>query len=226
MLEAAGATTVEAVAAGALIGPSQIGARILEASLLRRFHPIVSARLSVALHPIGAGVVLDLHHLALVRPKPSYSQRGAPFASSNPNVATVVTGCLLPAGPGRTAVLRAPRKPARPSVGVETKAYEPPPSWAPSRAGSCACDRCGASPDCFVTTEHAPGQEMAAPATKWSPKPPSSEVQPPAPKPIASSSQTLAAPVFFLHQDAFRKDADARRVAATREAANSCLRRN
>jgi MFS family permease len=35
LLEAAGATTVQAVAAGALIGPSQVGARILEASLLR-----------------------------------------------------------------------------------------------------------------------------------------------------------------------------------------------
>jgi MFS family permease len=57
LLEAAGATTVQAVAAGALIGPSQVGARILEASLLRRFHPMVSARLSVALHPIGAGVL-------------------------------------------------------------------------------------------------------------------------------------------------------------------------
>lgn len=32
MLEAAGATTVQAIAAGALIGPSQVGARILEAS--------------------------------------------------------------------------------------------------------------------------------------------------------------------------------------------------
>jgi predicted MFS family arabinose efflux permease len=57
MLEAAGATTVQAVAAGALIGPSQVGARILEASLLKRFHPMISARLSVALHPIGAIVL-------------------------------------------------------------------------------------------------------------------------------------------------------------------------
>jgi hypothetical protein len=48
---------VQAVAAGALIGPSQVGARILEASLLKRFHPMVSARLSVALHPIGAGIL-------------------------------------------------------------------------------------------------------------------------------------------------------------------------
>jgi MFS family permease len=57
LLEAAGATTVQAIAAGALIGPSQVGARILEASLLKRFHPLISARLSVALHPLGAGVL-------------------------------------------------------------------------------------------------------------------------------------------------------------------------
>jgi predicted MFS family arabinose efflux permease len=57
LLEAAGASTVQAVAAGALIGPSQVGARILEASFMKRFHPMVSARLSVALHPIGAAVL-------------------------------------------------------------------------------------------------------------------------------------------------------------------------
>lgn len=57
LLEAAGATATQAVAAGALIGPSQVGARILEASLLKRFHPMISARLSVALHPMGASLV-------------------------------------------------------------------------------------------------------------------------------------------------------------------------
>src|SRR4051812_37571499 len=57
LLEAVGATPVQAIAAGALIGPSQVAARILEASLLKRFHPMVSARIAVALHPIGAGVL-------------------------------------------------------------------------------------------------------------------------------------------------------------------------
>jgi predicted MFS family arabinose efflux permease len=57
LLEAAGATTVQAVAAGALIGPSQVGARVLEASFMQRFHPMVSARLSVVLHPLGAAVL-------------------------------------------------------------------------------------------------------------------------------------------------------------------------
>jgi predicted MFS family arabinose efflux permease len=57
LLETAGATSVQAVAAGALIGPAQVGARLVEASLLKRFHPMVSARLSVALHPMGAAVL-------------------------------------------------------------------------------------------------------------------------------------------------------------------------
>ena len=57
LLEAAGASTVQAVAAGALIGPSQVGARIVEASLMKRFHPMLSARFSVALHPIGAAAL-------------------------------------------------------------------------------------------------------------------------------------------------------------------------
>ena len=57
LLEAAGASTVQAVAAGALIGPSQVGARMVEASFMKRFHPMVSARLSVVLHPTGAAVL-------------------------------------------------------------------------------------------------------------------------------------------------------------------------
>jgi predicted MFS family arabinose efflux permease len=57
LLEVAGASTVQAVAAGTLIGPSQVGARLFEASFMKRFHPMVSARLSVVLHPIGAAVL-------------------------------------------------------------------------------------------------------------------------------------------------------------------------
>jgi MFS family permease len=57
ILEAAGATSVQAVAAGALIGPAQVGARIVEASLLSRYHPLVSTRLACLTHPIGAIIV-------------------------------------------------------------------------------------------------------------------------------------------------------------------------
>jgi predicted MFS family arabinose efflux permease len=57
ILEAAGASPVEAIAAGALIGPAQVGARIVEASVLKRYHPIVSTRLACLMHPIGAVIV-------------------------------------------------------------------------------------------------------------------------------------------------------------------------
>jgi MFS family permease len=57
ILEAAGATPVQAVAAGALIGPAQVAARIFEAGFLKRYHPIVSARLACLTHPLGAATV-------------------------------------------------------------------------------------------------------------------------------------------------------------------------
>ena len=59
ILEAAGATTLQAVAAGALMGPAQVAARIIEASFLSRYHPLVSTRLACMLQPIGA-VILAL----------------------------------------------------------------------------------------------------------------------------------------------------------------------
>jgi len=58
ILEATGASHAQAIAAGALIGPAQVGARILEAGLLARFHPLVSARLATFTHPIGVAVIL------------------------------------------------------------------------------------------------------------------------------------------------------------------------
>jgi len=57
ILEAAGATPVQAIAAGALIGPAQVFARMMEASFLKRYHPIVTARLACLMHPLGAGIV-------------------------------------------------------------------------------------------------------------------------------------------------------------------------
>ena len=59
IMEAAGATSAQAVFAGALIGPAQVAARIFEASFLSRFHPLVSTKLACLTHPIGA-VVLGL----------------------------------------------------------------------------------------------------------------------------------------------------------------------
>jgi predicted MFS family arabinose efflux permease len=57
LLERAGATPVRAVAAAALIGPAQVAARLTEFFILRRKHPLVSARLATTLHPLGAAIL-------------------------------------------------------------------------------------------------------------------------------------------------------------------------
>lgn len=57
IMEAAGATPVQAIAAGALIGPAQVAARIVEAGFLSRYHPLVSTRLACITHPIGAVII-------------------------------------------------------------------------------------------------------------------------------------------------------------------------
>lgn len=54
LLQAAGVSTATALAAGGLIGPAQVAARLLEYGLLRRMHPLVSARLAAAAHPVAA----------------------------------------------------------------------------------------------------------------------------------------------------------------------------
>src|SRR5438128_600629 len=60
LLQAAGASSSAAIAAASLVGPAQVGARIVEFGLLRSFHPISSARLASALHPIGAAFLVAL----------------------------------------------------------------------------------------------------------------------------------------------------------------------
>jgi predicted MFS family arabinose efflux permease len=57
ILEATGATSLQAIAAGAFIGPAQVFARIVEASLLSRYHPLVSTRLACLTHPIGVAIL-------------------------------------------------------------------------------------------------------------------------------------------------------------------------
>jgi len=57
ILEAAGATPLQAISAGALIGPAQVAARMVEAGFLSRYHPLLSTRLACLTHPIGAAIV-------------------------------------------------------------------------------------------------------------------------------------------------------------------------
>lgn len=56
LLQAAGVSLAGAVFVGALIGPAQVGARLLEFGLLRKVHPLLSARLAAALHPLGVAL--------------------------------------------------------------------------------------------------------------------------------------------------------------------------
>lgn len=58
LLQASGATLATAVAVGALVGPAQVAGRLLEFGLLRRIHPLLSARLAGLAHPVGVLVLM------------------------------------------------------------------------------------------------------------------------------------------------------------------------
>ena len=60
LLQASGATLAAAVAIGALVGPAQVAGRLLEFGLLRRVHPLLSARLAGLAHPVGVIVLMML----------------------------------------------------------------------------------------------------------------------------------------------------------------------
>ena len=66
LLQGIGVSLTGAVAIGALIGPAQVAARLLEFGLLRRIHPLASARAATLMHPVGAVLLVIL---------------GAPFAA-------------------------------------------------------------------------------------------------------------------------------------------------
>jgi len=57
LLQAGGATLAAAVAIGALVGPAQVGGRLLEFGVLRHVHPLLSARLAALMHPVGAALL-------------------------------------------------------------------------------------------------------------------------------------------------------------------------
>lgn len=56
LLVATGTSTVAAVAAGSLLGPAQVLARLVEFGAARRYsvHPLATARVATALHPLAA----------------------------------------------------------------------------------------------------------------------------------------------------------------------------
>jgi predicted MFS family arabinose efflux permease len=54
LLAAVGTASAAVVAIGALVGPAQVAGRLLEFGLLRRLHPLHSARVAALMHPVGA----------------------------------------------------------------------------------------------------------------------------------------------------------------------------
>lgn len=58
LMQASGASVATALLVGMLIGPAQVAARVLEFGWLRKVHPLLSARLASAMHPLGVGVLL------------------------------------------------------------------------------------------------------------------------------------------------------------------------
>ncbi len=54
LLAAVGTAAGAVVAIGALVGPAQVAGRLLEFGLLRRLHPLHSARVAALMHPVGA----------------------------------------------------------------------------------------------------------------------------------------------------------------------------
>jgi MFS family permease len=60
LLQSGGVSLPVAVAVGALVGPAQVAGRLLEFGLLRRLHPLLSARLAALAHPLGAAALLLL----------------------------------------------------------------------------------------------------------------------------------------------------------------------
>ena len=108
LLEGAGATPLQAVSAAALIGPAQVMARLAEFFILRRKHPLVSARIAALLHPLGAA--------ALVIMGPSGAAIFAALYGAGNGLLTIARGTVPlavfgPQGYGeRTGLLGAPAR--------------------------------------------------------------------------------------------------------------------
>jgi MFS family permease len=111
LLEIAGASATAAIVASALVGPAQVAARLVEFGALKRTHPLISARLAAALHPIGAILLIALG--------PSAITAFAVLHGAGNGLLTIAKGTLPlaifgPVGYGlRSGVLGAPARAAQ-----------------------------------------------------------------------------------------------------------------
>jgi MFS family permease len=81
MLVSLGATP-----AAALVGPAQVGARLLEAGWLARYHPLVSARIATLMNPIGV--------VTLILGGPAFASAFAIFYGAGNGIVTIARGTL------------------------------------------------------------------------------------------------------------------------------------
>jgi predicted MFS family arabinose efflux permease len=58
LLQEVGASANAAIAAAAFIGPAQVASRLVEFGLFQNLHPLISARMAVTFHPIGAALLV------------------------------------------------------------------------------------------------------------------------------------------------------------------------
>jgi predicted MFS family arabinose efflux permease len=111
LLELSGASPLQAIAAAALVGPVQVAARLFEFFLLRRSHPLVSARLAALLHPVGAVIFAAIG--------PAAAAAFAVFYGAGNGLLTIARGTVPlavfgPQGYGeRTGLLGAPARAAQ-----------------------------------------------------------------------------------------------------------------
>lgn len=111
LLERAGASPVQAIAASALVGPAQVAARLVEFVVLRRSHPLLSARIAALLHPIGAAIFAVIGAPAAVAFALFYGAGNGLLTIARGTVPLAVFG---PYGYGeRTGLLGAPARAAQ-----------------------------------------------------------------------------------------------------------------
>ncbi|MGP1629548.1 MAG: MFS transporter [Giesbergeria sp.] len=60
LLELSGLALPHAVAVASLVGPAQVVGRLLDFGMVRRLHPLLTAKLAAAAHPLGAALLLVL----------------------------------------------------------------------------------------------------------------------------------------------------------------------
>jgi hypothetical protein len=108
LLEAMGSKPAVAIFAASLVGPAQVGARLIEFTLLRRMSPMISARLATGLHPIGATLLAIFGPVAAV---PFVLLHGGGNGMLTIARGTLPLALFGPAGYGlRTGILAAPAR--------------------------------------------------------------------------------------------------------------------